>query len=172
MKLANVLAVLALALAGCTDTATKQESVQIWAAASAAMSSAQTKAVEAAKANNVTGGEEVMLDFTGPCALGGNVVVKGEYTGENSDERAEFDLKTSFSGCREAAGTLDGSIHWTSTASATGFSARMDGNIDWSSSSGSATCDFDLSLAVTQTSVSYSGHLCGHDAGSLVLGGN
>ena len=113
-----------------------------------------------------------MLDYTGACSLGGSVVVKGDYSGENNDDRAAFDLNTSFNGCQEPTGTLDGAIHWTSTASSAGFSAAMDGSLDWAGSNGSASCDFDLSLAVTMTSVSYSGHLCGYDVGSLSLGGN
>jgi hypothetical protein len=170
MKLAKYLPL--LALAACTDSATKQESVQIFAAATSAMSSAQTKAVETAKGTQLTDPNAVTLDYSGACSLGGQVTVKGEYSGESSDDRAAFDLDTSFSGCREPSGTLDGKIHWTSTASSSGFSAAMDGSLDWSGNNGSASCDFDLSLAVTQTSVSYSGHLCGYDVGELVLGGN
>jgi len=170
MKLAKFLPV--LALAACTDNATKQESVQIFAAATAAMSSAQTKAVEQAKAGHLTDPGAVSLDFTGACSLGGSVVVKGDYSGENADDRAAFDLNTSFNGCHEPTGTLDGNIHWASTASSAGFTATMDGNLDWAGNNGSASCGFDLTLAVTQTSVSYSGHLCGYDVGELVLGGN
>jgi hypothetical protein len=171
MKLAKFLPL--LALAACTDNATKQESVQIFAAASAAMSSAQTKAVEQAKGQSqLTDPSAVTLDYSGACALGGQVTVKGMYNGEGSDDRAAFDLATTFNGCQEPTGSLDGKIHWTSTASSTGFSATMDGSLDWSSNNGSASCDFDLSLAVTQTSVSYTGHLCGYDVGQLVLGGN
>jgi hypothetical protein len=161
-----------LALAACTDNATKQESVQIFSAATAAMSSAQTKAVEQAKSGHVTDPNAVTLDYTGACALGGSVTVKGEYNGENADDRAAFDLKTTFGGCQEPSGTLDGNIHWTSSASSAGFSAVMDGSLDWNGTNGSASCEFDLSLAVTQTSVSYSGHLCGYDVGELTLGGN
>jgi hypothetical protein len=171
MKLTKLLPVLGLALVACTDNATKQESVQIWATAFGAMSSAQSDAVEQAKGANLTDADAVTVDFTGPCTLGGSVVVKGEYAGDRTDDRAEFDLVTSFSGCREIGGTLDGSIRWTSTASATGFAARMDGGLDWSGTNASASCGFDVELALTRTSVSYGGHLCGHDVGELVLGG-
>ena len=172
MKLAKILPV--LALAACTDDpATKQESVQIWAAASAAMTSAQTKAVEQAKgANQVTDPTSVTLNYSGACSLGGTIVVKGDYEGEGANDRAVFDLDTWFNGCQEVGGTLDGSIAWKSDASSTGFSAEMRGQLDWSGSNGSASCTFDMKLSVTQTSVSYSGHLCGHDVGELTLGGN
>lgn len=171
MKLAILLSAV-LALAACTDTASKQESVQIFAAATTAMSTAQTKAVEQAKGTQLTDPGAITLDYSGTCTLGGSVVVKGEYAGEGADDRADFDLNTSFNGCHEAGGTLDGNIHWTSSASSSGFSAVMDGSLDWAGNNGSASCDFDLSLAVTQTSVSYSGHLCGYDVGDLQLGGN
>ena len=171
MKLAKFLPL--LALAACTDNATKQESVQIFAAATTAMSTAQTKAVDEAKgASQLTDPAMVTLDYSGACSLGGQVTVKGNYNGEGSNDRAAFDLETSFAGCHEPTGTIDGKIHWTSTASSAGFSAAMDGSIDWAGNNGSASCDFDLSLAVTMTSVNYSGHLCGYDVGELVLGGN
>ena len=83
-----------------------------------------------------------------------------------------FDLQTTFSGCREATGTLDGNLHWQSDASADGFSASITGELDWAGTNGSASCDFDLSLAVTATSISYEGHLCGYAASELILTGN
>jgi hypothetical protein len=79
MRLIKLLPVLALALSACADNnATKQESVQIFAAATAAMSSAQAKAVDAAKAQNLVDPDEVELDYTGACSLGGGVTVKGK----------------------------------------------------------------------------------------------
>ena len=173
MKLIKLLPVLALALSACADNqATKQESVQIFAAATAAMSSAQAKAVDAAKAQNLVDPDEVELDYTGACSLGGGVTVKGNYAGEGSNDRATFDLQTTFAGCHEPTGTLDGNLQWESDASSAGFSASITGDLDWTSNNGSASCDFDLSLAVTPTSVSYSGHLCGYDVGSLSITSN
>ncbi|HEY5923748.1 MAG TPA: hypothetical protein VIV11_18830 [Kofleriaceae bacterium] len=170
MKLATLLPV--LALAACTDNATKQESVQIFAAATVAMTSAQTEAVDQAKGSQLTDAEAVTLDYSGACSLGGTITVKGEYSGEGSDDHAAFALNTSFNGCQEVTGRLDGTLDWTSTVSSTGFTASMKGGLDWEGNDGSASCDFDLNLAITQSSVSYSGHLCGHDVGELVLGGN
>jgi hypothetical protein len=105
-------------------------------------------------------------------ASSGGVTVKGKYTGEGSDDRATFDLETTFAGCHEAAGTLDGNLQWESDASSAGFSASITGELDWTGNNGSASCDFDLSLAVTSTSVSYSGHLCGYDVGTLSITSN
>ena len=161
-----------LALAACTDNATKQESVQIFAAATTAMSSAQADAVEQARAGHLVAPADVQLDFSGPCSLGGSVALAGSYAGDSNDERAVFDLQTTFAGCREVTGTLDGNLRWQSDASADGFSASITGELDWTGNDGSASCDFDLSLAITPTSVHYEGHLCGYDAGELILTAN
>lgn len=170
MKLLKLLPL--LALVACADNATKQESVQIFAAATSAMSSAQSKAVEQAKAGHLVDPEQVELDYAGVCSLGGSVTVKGTYVGEGSDDRATFDLRTTFDGCHEPTGTLDGNLTWESDASAAGFSASITGELDWTGNNASASCDFGLSLAVTPTSVSYSGHLCGYDVGELSITGN
>ena len=173
MRLIKLLPVLAVALAACADnSATKQESVQIFAAATTAMTSAQSDAVEAAKAQGLVAPEQVDLDFTGVCSLGGGITITGSYAGDGSDDRATFDLQTTFNGCHEPTGTLDGHLDWASDASATGFTASMKGSLDWTGNNGSASCDFDLSLALTMTAVSYSGHLCGHDVGELSITGN
>lgn len=154
-----------VSVAACSSGPTKSESIQIFAAATAAMSSAQARAVgDAQAARALLAPAELVLDFTGPCALGGSVGVSGSYEGSGTDERAAFELTTSFDACKEAQGTLDGSLRWTSVADGASFSASMTGELDWSSLGGdSASCDFDLSIAVTPQDVTYSGHLCGYD---------
>jgi hypothetical protein len=169
MKLVKLLPL--LVLAACTDSATKEESVQIFAAASTAMSSAQAKAVDQARSGQLTAPAELALDFTGPCTLGGTVAVTGSYVGDDNDDRAAFDLTASFSGCRELTGTLDGSLTWTSQATAAGFAASIKGGLDWHGNDGDASCDFDLSLTIGESAIAYSGHVCGYDAhAELVLG--
>ena len=72
MKIVKLLPL--LALAACADnTATKQQSVQIFAAASTALTSAQAKAVDQAKATHLVKPTDVTLDYTGPCTLGGSL---------------------------------------------------------------------------------------------------
>lgn len=154
-------------LAACSSQPTKEESLRTFAAASSAMSSAQAKAVTQARGSGLTAPADLSLDFTGPCALGGTLAVNGSYTGDGSDDHAAFDLTTSFNGCADPAGTLDGDLHWTSTADATGFSAAMTGNLDWAAGNDSASCSFDLHLAITQSSVTYGGTLCGYDVTEL-----
>ena len=174
MRLIKLLPVFALvgSLAACTDNASKQESVQIFAAATTAMTSAQSNAVEQARAGHLVAPADVRLDYAGACSLGGGVTVTGNYSGEDTGDRAVFDLQTSFAGCREATGTLDGTLRWESDASADGFTASMTGELDWTGNNGSASCDFDLSLSLTSTSVHYAGHLCGYDVGELTITGN
>jgi hypothetical protein len=150
------------ATAACDSGPTKSESLQIFAAATTAMASAQTRAVT--DAQQLQAPAELVLDFSGPCTLGGTVGVNGSYDGSGTGDRAAFDMTTAFSSCKEAQGTLDGSLHWTSVVDGMSFSATMTGDLDWTSINGdSASCDFDLSMAVTTASVMYSGHLCGYD---------
>jgi len=162
MKIVKLLPL--LALAACADnTATKQQSVQIFAAASTALTSAQSKAVDQAKATHLVKPTDVTLDYTGPCTLGGSLGLNGSYSGDSNTDHAVFDLTTAFNGCHEVAGTLDGSLHWTSEATATGFTAGMNGALDWTDNDGTVSCNFDLALAIDQTGVRYDGHLCGYD---------
>jgi len=151
--------------AACSDQPTKEESVRVWSAASVSLSTAQTQAVTVAKTG--TNSADVTLDYSGPCTLGGSVSVDGNYSGDGNDERAAFDLTANFNGCKDIGGTLDGDIHWTSTADAAGFTAAMTGSLNWESGSDSATCDFDLHLAVSQTSITYGGSLCGYTMAEL-----
>jgi hypothetical protein len=169
MRIATLLP-LAL-LAACSDQPSKEESVQIFAAATTALTSAQAKAVDQARSGQLTAPADLVIDFSGPCALGGSLAVHGTYAGSGDDEHAAFDLGAAFNGCREVTGTLDGDLQWTSEASSAGFSATLNGGLDWQGNNGSASCDFDLALAVNDLGVSYDGHLCGYDVKTeLVLG--
>jgi hypothetical protein len=129
------------------------------------MASAQSRAVtDAQQLQALQAPAELVLDFSGPCTLGGTVGVSGSYDGSGTGERAAFDMTTAFDSCKEAQGTLDGSLRWASMINGNNFSATMTGDLDWSSMNGdSASCDFDLSIAVTPQTVTYSGHLCGYD---------
>lgn len=138
--------------------------MQIFAAASTAMGTAQSRAVADAKGNSgLTAPADLVLDFSGPCTLGGTVAVSGSYTGDGTDDHAAFDLSTTFAGCHELTGTLSGQLDWTSVATGTSFTATMTGGLDWEGNDGSASCDFDLSLTVGTTGISYAGTLCGYD---------
>jgi hypothetical protein len=169
MRLANLLPF--MMVAACSSGPSKQDSVQVWAAASAAMSSAQEKAVTEARDNAVAPISNLTLDWAGACSLGGTIGVTGSYEGEGSDDRAAFDIHTKFTGCHEASTTLDGEIHWTSVASGSDFNATMLGDIGWHGTDGDGSCEFNLSIRVSATSVSYGGELCGYQVGSeLTIG--
>ncbi|HWO21975.1 MAG TPA: hypothetical protein VNO30_24605 [Kofleriaceae bacterium] len=166
MRALNLIVVTSLvSAAACSSGASKEESLQIFAAASTAMASAQSRAVtDAQQLQALRAPAELVLAFNGPCALGGTVGVTGSYDASGSGDRTAFDMTASFSTCREAQGTIDGKLRWTSVVSGTSFSATMDGELDWSNSNGdSASCDFDLSMSVTTDTVAYSGHICGYD---------
>lgn len=158
-----------LVAAACSDQPTKEESLRIFAATNTVTASAQSSAVTVAKSGGATG--ELDLNYTGTCTLGGSVAVKGSYAGDGNDENAAFDLSTTFDGCKDIQGTLDGELHWTSKADANGFSAAMTGGLDWSSGDDSASCDFNLHLAITANSITYGGSLCGYAVTELGITG-
>ena len=157
---------------GCSSGPTKEESLQVFVAASTAMSSAQSKAVADAKSGSpLTAPADLALDFSGPCTLGGAVAVTGSYAADGNGDHAAFDLQTSFNGCKEPTGTLDGNLRWSSVATGTSFTATMDGELDWAGNDGSASCDFDLTLTINDFGISYGGSLCGYDvATELTIG--
>jgi hypothetical protein len=127
------------------------------------MSSAQSRAVDAAQTGQLRAPADLVLDFRGPCTLGGTVSVSGTYAGDGNGDRAAFDLNAKLDGCRELTGTLSGDIAWTSVAEGDRFVATMIGGLDWEGNDGSASCDFDLKLEVSSTGISYGGTLCGYD---------
>src|SRR5262245_19286973 len=94
-----------LLLAACTDNASKEESVQIFATATTAMTATQAKAITQARSTSHVAPADLTLDFSGPCTLGGTVALSGSYAGDGNDNRATFDLQTTFADCREATGS-------------------------------------------------------------------
>jgi hypothetical protein len=165
MKVSKLLVLALVPLAACSSQPSKQDSLQVFAAATVAMSTAQANAVTSAQQAGVLRAPAVLtLNFTGTCALGGGVTVSGSYDTSGNAARAVFDTMTSFNDCKDALGTLDGSLRWTSTTDGTKFSATMSGELEWSSDGGkSASCDFDMTISVDATSVRYSGSMCGYD---------
>ncbi len=150
-----------LVATACSDQPTKEESLKIFTATSTLTATTQSAAVTIAR-NDSVGSGSLSLDYSGPCLLAGSVGVKGSYVGDGNDNHAVFDLSTTFSGCRDFSGTLDGDLQWTSTADANGFASDMTGSLDWSDDDHSASCDFDLHLAVSKSAVRYDGSLCGY----------
>lgn len=172
MKLAYLLPLVLLA-ACADDTATRQESRQIFATATSAMFAAQARAVaqEGSARYPLAAPAQLAIDYAGPCLFGGSITLKGTYAGSGKDQRAAFDLAVTFHHCRELTGTIDGALQWTSEAIPGGFAATMDGHVDWTDEDNKASCTFDLLLALDDDGVSYGGHLCGYNVRTeLVLG--
>jgi hypothetical protein len=170
MKLRAALVPL-LALAACSDGPTKEESARIWAATNTALSSAQSRAVADASANSPAAPGALALDFTGPCTLGGTVSISGSWDGSATGNtwQAAFDLSATFDNCQEAQGTLDGDMHWTSSAGGAGFSASLTGDLAWSDSGGnSASCAIDVQMNVSLAGYTSTGSVCGYDASATI----
>jgi hypothetical protein len=151
----------------------KEDASQLYVAASIAMSSAQARAVsDAQQLRGLHAPAQLLLDFSGACTRGGLVNVTGSYDTSGTTGRTTFDMATAFHMCREAQGTLDGSLRWTSIVNGTSFSDKMKGELDWSNDSGaSASCDFDVLTVITPETAAISGRLCGYDvAADLGIG--
>jgi hypothetical protein len=158
-------------LAACTSgpTTTKQNAARIFAATTASMTSAQSRAVSAAHGTPaLVAPASLTLAFNGACSAGGTVAVNGSYDNSGDGMRAAFDLDTAFTGCKDADGSLDGDVHWTSSRDANNFTGAMTGSLAWTDGQDSATCDIDIHLSVTPVTVSYTGSVCGYDSQLLI----
>ncbi len=154
--------------AACSSGPSKSDATRVFAASTAAMASAQSHAVSAAHGGAALIAPAALnLQYSGSCPAGGTVGVTGSYDDSGSGMAAAFDLQTSFTGCKDLTGTLDGDLHWTSTADATGFSSAMTGSLVWSDGQDSASCDFDLHLSVNAQAVGYTGTVCGYNVQDL-----
>jgi hypothetical protein len=153
-----------LFVAACTSgNATKQDASRLFVATTTAVQAAQQKAVTSTQAQFAPAARN--LDYTGPCDSEGSFEIKGIYDDASGNgAAAAFDLQANFNNCVSLTRTaLDGNLHWSSTSDANGFSAAMTGSIAFSDQTTSATCDLDLHMAVTSSSISYSGTVCGYD---------
>ena len=154
---------LLLVLAACGDSKpSQQEAFTAFGAATAAMSTAQAKAVQAAQQGAIAAPAVLTLNYTGPCDVGGTDTVTGAYDTSGSGQAATFDMDLSFDACRGAQGTLDGSMSWASMADGSSYSATMSGDIAFQSEQGSASCDYDLHISVVGQTATYSGSVCGY----------
>lgn len=155
-------------LAACTSGPSKQDAARVFASATTSMATAQSRAVSAAHgAAALVAPAALNLQYSGSCTNGGTVAVNGSYDDAGSGMASTFDLDTSFTGCKEVTGTLDGDLHWTSSAGASGFTSAMTGSLTWTDGQDNATCDFDLHLTVSQQLVSYTGSVCGYNVQEL-----
>lgn len=107
----------------------------------------------------------VTVNLSEPCAISGGLGVAGTY-----DSAGEmFDLTASFTACVEsgAEGTLDGSLHWTSSTVGDTTTQNWDGTLVGDDGSVSWSCLFDLTIVEDANGVTRSGTICGYDASTL-----
>jgi hypothetical protein len=159
----NALKLLPLIVLVACSGPSKQDAAKVFASATSAMTTAQSQAVMFAQHANARAPAQLGLNYSGPCALGGTAAVTGSYDDTGTGMNAAFDLATTFTGCSDGVGSLDGNMHWTSTANGTSFTASMTGSLSYSDANTSANCDFDLHLAVAASTVTYSGSVCGYN---------
>lgn len=151
---------LLLLVVGCDSGPSKEESIQIYSTAFSALNSGQSAAVTAAGG----GDAELQLDYAGPCSLGGSLTLVGSYLSGDADssDEAAFDLAATFDSCKEATGTIDGELRWSAVSNPDLYSFSMEGDLDWSGTNGSGSCELDVTFSLSQQTVSYQGSLCGH----------
>jgi hypothetical protein len=152
-----------LLVAACTDPSTsKPDASRLFVATTDAVVAAQAKAVTATQ--QLTAPAVRNLDYIGPCSAEGSSEVRGTYDDSGNAAASTFELQVTFMNCVDVTGNaLDGSLHWSSSASASGFDATLSGSIDWSDHMNQASCDLDLHMAVTSSTILYAGTVCGYD---------
>jgi hypothetical protein len=107
------------------------------------------------------------VNLTSPCSSAGSIGISGTY--DNTDAGTSFDLIAAFSGCHEAEGTLDGSLHWTSVTTAAGHEDdHWSGNLDFSDQYGSWSCPYAVHMvSVDGATTEYTGTICGYDVSGI-----
>jgi len=139
-----------LLVSACTSGPSKDDASRVFLATTAAVQSAEQKAVTSTQA--VAAPAVRNLDYIGPCDGEGSFEVKGTV----DDTALAFDLQTSFTNCVSVSHiALDGSLHFSPTA--------LSGSIAFSDTTTSASCDLDLQFAGTAVS----GTVCGYDVKDL-----
>lgn len=156
---------LVLFVAACTDTSTsKPDASRLFVATTGAVTAAQAKAVTATQQTALTAPAVRNLDYIGPCSAEGSSEVRGTYDDSGTAAASTFELQVTFTNCVDQTGNaLDGSLHWSSSASASGFDATLTGSVDWSDHQNQASCDLDLHMAVNESTILYAGTVCGYD---------
>jgi hypothetical protein len=156
---------LVVLVAACTDSGpSKSDASRLFVATTGAVTAAQAKAVTATQSALTAAPLVRNLDYVGPCGAEGSSEVRGTYDDSGTAAASTFELQVSFTNCVDATGdALNGSLHWSSSQSSTGFDATLTGSMDWSDHQNQASCDLDLHLAVTTSSILYAGTVCGYD---------
>lgn len=156
-------------LVACSTGPSKEDSTRVLAGMTTAATTAQSAAVADARTHAAAVPGALAIAYSGACLGGGTVAVDGTYDGTGTGDTAVFDMTMTFASCRSLTGdTVDGDLHWSSTAGAGMFDESMTGHVSYQGGNVDASCDFDMTLAVTPLSLSYAGSMCGYDASALV----
>jgi hypothetical protein len=146
----------------------KQDAARAVQAATVGLDAAQSGAAQHRAALRAPLVENV--DYSDACEISGSFDVSGSYDYSLDSAASSFDLDTSFTACEVPEGTLDGTLHWTQEVSDLGdITESLTGTLDFSDSTTSASCAFDLTIDVGASGTHYSGSACGYDVAELDL---
>jgi hypothetical protein len=87
------------------------------------------------------------INYSGPCAAGGTATMTGMVDGDGTTT-GTFTLDTTLAGCTEGGDTLDGSLHWIGTQTATTFMETMTGTVAYQGPQYAGTFGWDLTISV------------------------
>ena len=178
-------AIVSLALIGCSDQLSEEDSRVAFAAASSTLSlgaaEAQSNAGTAAHTGDTPAFRDAAagtVDYSYACPGGGTAHFVGslQASSDGVGGQATFDLSTDFAGCKSLANiTIDGGIDYAAAVSGTADAASvifsMNGSLSFSGEV-DGSCDLDVKFAVNATQgaagLSYSGSVCGHDASATL----
>jgi len=159
---------------GCGDDSLSEEDSQKGFAATQSVL-AQGGAQAQAQAGGL-----VSVDFTFNCLEGGTAQFVGEFD-ETSDSEGTFNYTVTFSSCVSQGVTLTGDVayefNYASTDTSGSFSYTYVGSIGFAGDV-NGECDIDMSASFSaeengstgSVNYSYSGTLCGNDAGFMNSG--
>lgn len=113
------------------------------------------------------------ISQTNNCNNGGSVAVSG--TDNVTSSTDNFDITTSFNGCKTPHFTVGGSLEFKGSATDNGstfsLSLTVNGTLDVNTSDGrSGSCPINFTVSGDQNSVTASGTICGVSANGTVSG--
>ena len=151
MNQARVLVLGFLAACGGSDLS-QEDTALAMAAMTAGVNHAEVAASASASGGSVTA--------TATCTGGGSVSISGDWTDDES-----FSVDLVFAGCSEQGVTVSGDLHYQATSTTSGLmvSMSMSGELSFSGQI-EGDCEVDIDMAVSETAVTISGSMCGHDA--------
>lgn len=160
---------LALQMAACGGMSEDDARRAFTAMNTAASSGRQKVENDARKAQTV----DNTVDASFPCLEGGTMSFSGTFD-DSQTNAFQFDFDTSFAACKSQGVTIDGTMGYAmSMSGATGaesFAYSMVGKLQFAGEV-DGECDMDLEMTFANQALTYSGSICGHEAGELMGAG-